>query len=152
MKTPAILLAGLLCLGAIAPALATSVEPKPLAEMVAEADQIVRAKVVAVEMVDGKGRPLSNPEARTGPGSDNEIRLVLQVQEVLRPREGKVPATIRVPLWTMWHYTLGHIREATLGSESLFLLKGERHAPVYPMDFQRPLEERAEIQSLMVAP
>ncbi len=52
----------------------------------------------------------------------------------------------------MWHYTLGHIREATLGSESLFLLKGERHAPVYPMDFQRPLEERAQIQSLMVAP
>ncbi len=117
MKTPAILLAGLLCLGAFAPALATSVEPKPLEEMVAEADQIVRAKVVAVEMVDGKGRPL-----------------------------------IRVPLWTMWHYTLGHIREATLGSESLFLLKGERHAPVYPMDFQRPLEERAQIQSLMVAP
>jgi len=77
---------------------------------------------------------------------------VFKVQEVLRPREGKVPATIRVPLWTMWHYTLGHIREATLGSESLFLLKGERHAPVYPMDFQRPLEERAQIQSLMVAP
>lgn len=152
MKTPAILLAGLLCLGAVAPALATSVAPKPLTEMVAEADQIVRAKVVAVEMVDGKGRPLTDPGSRTGPGSDNEIRLVLQVQEVLRPREGKVPATIRVPLWTMWHYTLGHIREATLGSESLFLLKGERHAPVYPMGFQRPLDERAQIQSLMVAP
>jgi len=152
MKTPAILLAGLLCLGTVAPALATSVAPKPLAEMVADADQIVRATVIDVEMVDGKGRPLTDPGSRTGPGLDNEIRLVLQVQEVLRPREGRVPATIRVPLWTMWHYTLGHIREATLGSESLFLLKGERHAPVYPVGFQRPLDERAQIQSLMVAP
>jgi len=152
MKTPAILLAGLLCLGAVARALATSVAPKPLAEMVAEADQIVRARVVDVEMVDGKGRPLTDPGSRTGPGLENEIRLVLQVQEVLRPWEGKVPATIRVPLWTMWHYTLGHIREATLGSESLFLLKGERHAPVYPTGFQQPLDERAQIQSLMVAP
>lgn len=152
MKTPAILLASLLCLGTVAPALATSVAPKPLAEMVAEADQIVRAKVVDVEMVDGKGRPLTDPGSRTGPGLDNEIRLVLQVQEVLRPREGRVPAKIRVPLWTMWHDSLGRARGAYLDSEGIFLLKNERNAPVYPMDFQRPLDERAQIQSLMVAP
>ncbi|WMJ68269.1 hypothetical protein [Stenotrophomonas sp. 24(2023)] len=152
MKGSTMLLAGLLCLGAAAPALATSVVPKPLEVMVAEADQIVRARVVAVEMVDGKGRPLTDPRSRTGPGLDNQMRLVLQVQEVLRPRDGQVPATIRVPLWTMWHYTLGNIREATVGSESLFLLKGKDHAPVYPVDFQRPLDEWPRIQALMEAP
>ncbi|MBK0024826.1 hypothetical protein IAE57_01500 [Stenotrophomonas sp. S48] len=151
MKSPAILLAGLLCLGAAMPALATSLAPKPLQEMVAEADQIVRATVVAVELVDGRGRPLTDPGAPTGPGVSNEIRLVLQVQDVLRSSR-KVPGTIRVPLWTMWHDSLGRARGAYLHSEGLFLLKGERHAPVYPMDFQRPLEERARIKALMGAP
>ncbi|HDS1037816.1 TPA: hypothetical protein QDZ42_000928 [Stenotrophomonas maltophilia] len=151
MKPPAILLAGLLCLGAAMPALATLLAPKPLQEMVAEADQIVRATVVAVEMVDGQGRPLTDPDSPTGPGLSNEIRLVLQVQEVLRSH-GKVPGTIRVPLWTMWHDSLGRARGRYLDSEGIFLLKGKRPAPVYPMDFQRPLDERARIQTLMGAP
>jgi hypothetical protein len=143
------MLALLVLLFAIAPARATSVPPMPLEQMVREADHVVVARVSKVDMVDGRGRPVTDPEARTGPGLDNEIRLHLVVDEVLYTRNGQLPDTLVVPLWPMWHYTLESITEAASDTSGIFLLKGDGFEPAYPADFQRAADERAEIERLL---
>lgn len=145
MKTVLLLLA--MCLPNLA--LATSVPPKPLKEMVREADHVLVAKIVSVDLADGDGRPLTDREAGTGPGSPNLMRLNLEVQEVLFARMEPPPRTLRVPLWQMWHYSLGTMQDGLTGDTGIFLLKGNDFEPVYPAHFQRALEERAEIMRLL---
>lgn len=142
-----ILLLLAMCLPGLA--LATSVLPKPLEEMVREADHVVVAKIVSVDMVDGRGRPLTQRNARTGPGLPNQMRFNLEVQEVLFARTKPPPRTLRVPLWQMWHYSLGTMQDDLTGATGIFLLKGDAYEPVYPAGFQRDLEERAEIVRLL---
>jgi len=137
----------LLCLAATVSA--TSVVSKPLAEMVREADHVVVATITRVDMVDGKGRLLTDPESRTGPGSANQMRLHLEVHEVIATRLPPVSRTIRVPLWMMWHYELGTMQKHLTGQRGIFLLTGRDYQPVYPANFQRSLDERAEIQRLL---
>ena len=142
-----LVLSALLCAAGLANA--TSVAPMPLEQMVREADHVVVATVSKVDMVDGRGRPVADPEARTGPGLDNEIRLHLAVSEVLHTGSSRLPGTLVVPLWTAWHYMLGSITEAAGGTSGIFLLKGDDFQPAYPADFQRSLDERAEIERLL---
>jgi len=61
------LLMGLLVL---APCLAgaTSVPPRSLTNLVADADHVIIGKVTLVDMVDHKGNQVTNLAARTGPG------------------------------------------------------------------------------------
>lgn len=145
MKTMLLLLA--MCLPNLA--LATSVAPKSLEEMVREADHVIIAKISSVDMVDGNGRPLTDREARTGPGLPNVMLLNLEVQEVLFARMKPPPRTLRMPLWQMWHYSLGTMQDGLTGDTGIFLLKGNNFEPVYPAHFQRDLEERAEIVRLL---
>ncbi len=49
-------------------ALATSVLPKPLEELVSEADHVVVATITRVDLVDRDGKQIINRTARTGPG------------------------------------------------------------------------------------
>ena len=128
---------------------ATSVLPKPLEEMVREADHVLVAKIVSVDLVDGDGRPLTDREAGTGPGSPNLMRLNLEVQEVLFVRMKPPPRTLRGPLWQMWNYSLGTMQDGLTGDTGIFLLKGNEFEPVYPAHFQRALEERAKIVRLL---
>ena len=141
------LLCGLLSVSGLASA--TSVIPMPLEQMTQEADHVVVARVAAVDMIDGRGSPVTDPEARTGPGEGNRIRLHLAVEEVLYTRQGPLPDAIVVPLWPMWHYTLGLITQSAAGSRSIFLLKGDDFQPAYPAEFQRPLDQRVEIERLL---
>ncbi|MGN7918112.1 MULTISPECIES: hypothetical protein [Lysobacter] len=137
----ALLLAGAAC--------ATSVPLKPLEEMVGEADHVVVATVESVDMVGGRGEPIIDPKARTGPGSKNRMRFNLRVEELLFTRSPVLPPALRVPLWSAWHYELGDIQEQVTGSTGIFLLKGDDYQPVYPADFQRPLDEREQIERLL---
>ncbi|MGO1000984.1 hypothetical protein [Lysobacter sp. CA196] len=130
-------------------ACATSVLPKPLKEMVREADHVVVATVESVDMVGGRGKPITDPRARTGPGSKNRMRFNLRIKELLFTRSPALPPTLRVPLWSAWHYELGSMREQVTGSTGIFLLKGDDYQPVYPADFQRPLDEREQIERLL---
>ena len=107
-----------------APVCATSIAPKPLEEMVRDADHVVVATVAAVGMVDGRGRALTDRSARTGPGLANRMSFELKVEEVLYTRAGSLPPRIRVPLWSMWHYELGTMQDQVVGSRGIFLLKG----------------------------
>lgn len=130
---------------------ATSVAPKSLEAIVRDADHVIVATVVEVDMIDGKGRPVRDPRARTGPGLENRMRFRLSVEEVLFTREKKLPATLLVPLWQMWHYQLDHMQHQVTGSKGIFLLKGGDFQPAYHVQFQRDLDERAEIERLLRA-
>ena len=113
---------------------------------------MVVATVTNVDMVDGWGRPVLDRDARTGPGLENEIRLHLAISEVLQTDNDRLPRTLVVPLWKAWHYSLGDIKDQATGSSGIFLLKGNDFRPAYPADFQRSLEDRAEIERLLRAP
>lgn len=142
-----ILLLLALCIGS---ALATSVVPKPLEELVRESDVVVVATVTRVDMVDGHGRQVLDRSARTGPGLRNTIRLHLQLGEVLSGGSASLGPTMTVPLWTAWHYELGRMQEQLTGAIGIFLLKRDG-SPVYPAYFQRSLPERDEIQRILQA-
>lgn len=131
---------------------ATSVESKSLDEIVRMADHAVVANVVRIDMVDGRGQPVTDPKARTGPGSKNRMRFHLRVKHALYSRSGAVPPRLTVPLWSMWHYELQQMREIVSREDSIFLLKGERYEPAYPADFQRPMDERKRIEQLLATP
>lgn len=131
------------------PASATSMEPKSLDQMVAASDHIVVATIRAVDVVNARGAPVLSPDARTGPGESNQMRLQLEISEVLSPRDGAVPVAVTVPLWKMWHYRLGTMQNELVGARGIFLLVGPQHAPVYPIGFQRSLEERQAILALI---
>ena len=144
------LLRALICLSLLAagPVAATSVVPKSLEELVPEAGEIVVATIDAVDVVDAEGRALHGERARTGPGLDNRMRFHLRVEEVIHPRGSPVPATLVVPLWSMWHYDLESMQDV-LGRRGIFLLKAGTHEPVYPAHFQRPLDEREAIEAML---
>ncbi|WP_242108544.1 hypothetical protein [Luteimonas aquatica] len=133
------------------PAGATSVASKSLDEIVHGSDHALLATVVRVDMVDGLGRPVEDREARTGPGLRNRIRLHLDVREVLSTNCSRQPRRVTVALWSMWHYSLGAIRDQVQGSEGIFLLKGADFEPAYYEDFQRAIEERPQIQARLDA-
>jgi hypothetical protein len=129
---------------------ATQIVPKDLTELIAMSDHVLVVKIAKVSMVDSKGKELRDPEARTGPGIPNELRLHVDVQEdgVLMTTSDKVPAKLVVPLWRMWHFSLGQWKKEE-GSTYIFLLKGENYIRVSPMEFMRDLSERAEIERLI---
>lgn len=145
MKHVLLLLA--VCIPGIATA--TSVPPKPLEEMVRESDHVVIATIASVDMVDGWGKPVTDRSARTGPGSTNQMRFHLRVEEVLFTRSNALPSALTVPLWTMWHYELGGMQEQVTGSSGIFLLQGDAFQPTYPAQFQRALDERSEVERLL---
>ncbi|HEY0332720.1 MAG TPA: hypothetical protein VGC74_03290 [Stenotrophomonas sp.] len=138
----------LLALLACGDAAATSVVPRPLEQLVADAEVVIVATVASVEMVDGRGKAVTDPQARTGPGLENRISLVLHVDEILQGHVADAGAPVRVPLWPMWHYSLGSIRESAEGSHGLFLLRAD-FSPVYPADFQQSLDEQPRIEALL---
>ena len=148
-STKVMVLLVLMCLPGLASG--TSVLPKPLEEMVREADHIVVAKIVSVDMVDGGGKPITDREARTGPGLSNRMRFNLEVQEVLFAGRKSPSRRLRVPLWRMWHYSLGTMQDDLTGVTGIFLLKGDANEPVYPAGFQRPLKEKNEVLRLIGA-
>jgi hypothetical protein len=148
MKTLLLLL--MACLPGFA--LATSVPQKPLEDILRESDHVVVATIIGVEMVDGAGQPVTDPAARTGPGLDNRLRLLLQVKHVLFTRADRLPSTLLVPLRSMWHYELGDMQNGLVGSTGVFLLRGKNFQPAYPTYFQRSLDERPEIERLLASP
>lgn len=139
----------LLMMGFATAAAATSIPQRPLEDIVRSADHVVVANVTSVDMVDGRGRPVTDPQARTGPGLKNQIRLHLRVKQVLFTRAGAVPPTLTVPLWTMWHFELGGMQDVVSEEDSIFLLTGDGFEPAYHNGFQRSMDEREQIERLL---
>lgn len=143
-KTP-FTIALLVCLSSWA--LATSIPPKPLEELVAEAHHVIVGEVVKVDMIDGQGKPVTDPKARTGPGYENLIRLHFKVSETMYSSAKETPELLVVPLWSAWHSTLED-RQNMVGEKLILLLKDD-YKMVYPALFMRTLKERSEIEKLL---
>jgi hypothetical protein len=121
-----------------------------LEEMATSADHVLVGRVTGVDMIDGAGRPIESPEARTGPGLTNEIRLQIAVDEVVVTNAPTVPKVLYVPLASHLHYSLGQIREAHAeeSEQRLILLKGPNFQGIKPGVFMLPLQDREEVLRL----
>ncbi len=128
---------------------ATQVKPRELSKLVSESDHIIIAKVTKVQMVDENENEVTDPEGRTGPGLENEIRLHVTITKdgILKTTKDNPPEKLVIPLWKWWHFTLGNRKELE-GKTLIFLLKGEDFQSVYPMLFIRQLSEKREIVRL----
>jgi len=117
-----------------------------LAEMATRADHVLIGRVTGVDMIDAKGNQITDLDARTGPGLNNSIRLLIAVDEVLVTAvpPARVPKTLALPLGRHLHYTLGQIREAHEGDTEarLILLKDGDFSGIKEGLFFRPLEEK----------
>ena len=136
----------LLLLVALVPAIAMAGIPfeATLEEMSQQADHVLIGRVVGVDMVDDRGKPVVDPESRTGPGLNNTIRLLIRVDQVLASNVSKVPDVLPVPLATHLHYTLGQIQEAHAADEDVYLvlLKGPDFVGIKPGVFLRPIGDK----------
>ncbi|WP_155248152.1 hypothetical protein [Variovorax paradoxus] len=118
-----------------------------LTAMATEADHVLVGRVVSVDMVDAKGNPVSDDQARTGPGSANVIRLRVAVDEALITNTDRVPRELLIPLDPLMHYSLGQIRAAHQNDATtrLLLLKGAGFSSLKPGIFFLPLKEKDEV-------
>lgn len=128
---------------------ATSVPPRPLEELVHDADYVIIASITKVTMVDAHGKEIKDRKAMTGPSFENEIRFHLKVRSTLFTKKDVPPKVIIVRLWKEWHYELGELQNMMTGETSIFLLKGIQFDPVYEAGFQVRLEEREKIVQLL---
>ena len=94
-----------------------------LRDLACGADHVFVGRVVGVDMINSRGRTVRNPEARTGPGEKNTIRLEIEVIERIDSTEAALPNTIKVPLDPFMHYTLGQIKSAHSEPSSRLLRK-----------------------------
>jgi hypothetical protein len=129
---------------------ATQIPFRDLTNLVSDADHVFIGTVEKVDMVDAKGSQVTTETARTGPGSENQLRLHVTVatNQVIAS-SAKVPVKIVIPLWQRWHDTLGNRRKEVQGKTFIFLLKGKDLAPVYHGFFMRKPSERAEIEAIL---
>jgi hypothetical protein len=147
MKSP--LLAILLLLAAALSASAMSFIDGPLSEIVKVSEYVFAGEVVGVRMTDGKRKPVTDPEARTGPGLDNTIWLDVAVDRdlILKAPASKIPERVSVSLWTTRHCTLGQIKEAD--HSKFFFLLDKEFKLTYPGDFPISIEVERRLQSII---
>lgn len=121
-----------------------------LRDLACGADHVFVGRVVGVDMIDSKGRTVRDPEARTGPGLKNTLRLEVEVLERIDSTEAALPRTIKVPLDPFMHYSLGQIRSAHAepSSPALVFLRGRGFDPVIAGRFLWHLDAREEALEL----
>jgi hypothetical protein len=121
-----------------------------LGDLACGADHIFVGRVVGVEMVDGRGRQVRDPDARTGPGLKNTIRLKVEVVEVIESTLAKPPTHLDVPLDPAMHFSLGQIREAYAEPTDarLVFLRGTTFEPIIEGRSFRALGDRDEAMKL----
>lgn len=121
-----------------------------LEEMATSSDHVLIGRITGVDMIDGDGNQVSDPEARTGPGLNNQIRLRIAVDVVIATNAQDVPRELFVPLASHLHYSLGQIQDAHAedSEQRLILLRGERFEGIKPGVFMRSLEDTSEVMRL----
>jgi len=135
-----------LCFFACFEANASSPLEASLRELSCGADHVLVGRVVGVDMIDAKRRPIHDDAAGTGPGSKNTIRLEVEVLEVIETTEADFPPTLKIPLDPVMHYSLGQIRAAHAepSEPRLVFLSGAKHEPIIAGRFFWGLDAREE--------
>ena len=124
-----------------------------LEELATGADHILTGRVIGVDMVDKDGKIVKDPDAMTGPGLKNVIRLHVRVGKVLVTNAARFPSLLKVPLDSHMHYRLGQVKseEDTQQKPMLPLLKGPAFEPIVAGVFARPLSDQAKALRLHAA-
>ena len=117
-----------------------------LLDLACGADHVLVGRVIGVDMIDDKGRQISDRRAMTGPGLKSQIRLAVAVDEVVQTTSKKVPKTLKVPLDSFMHYSLGDVKRAHAHPSDpvLVFLRGKAFEPVIAGRFLWPIEGRTE--------
>jgi len=113
-------------------------------DLVKKTDHILIGRVVGVDMIDAYGKQITDPDAKTGPGIKNKIRLIIKVDEVLQTNVSEVPKELYVPMDSFMHYSLGAIKEyyPEISEQRLILLSGKKFQPPVAGHFQRLLTKK----------
>lgn len=116
----------------------------PDGQLIKNTDHLLVAHVVDVDMVDEKGREITDLKAKAGPSLTNIIRLIIEVDEVLLTNAPVVPKRLKIPLDPFMQYNLGQIKAAHAGKQPpiLLMLKGANFLPPFPGVFTRSLDEK----------
>lgn len=140
----------ILCLVVGASAQASVPLEASLRDLACGADHVFVGRVVGVDMIDAKGRSISDERAMTGPGESTTIRLELEVMELIESSEAAFPSSIRVPLDPFMHYSLGQIKAAHVepSNARLVFLRGDKFQPVIAGRFFWGLDARDEALAL----
>ncbi len=141
----------LLALGVFSSSLFASMPlQKSMLQIVNGSNHVLSVNIIGVDMIDEEGNQITDPNAKTGPGLKNQIRLISKVTKVHHTNSKKVPDEIRVPLDSFMHYSLGQIskyyKDRTV--PALFVLKGKDYHPVFAGLFQFPQHELETIMAL----
>jgi hypothetical protein len=115
-----------------------------LQELAVGADHMLVGRIVGVDMIDSSGSQVTDPEAMTGPDKGTQIRLIVQIDEIVFSNVKTVPPTVRVPLASHLHYSLGQIRaaHAEVSPQLLVFLNGPRFEAIKPGVLLRPLSDK----------
>lgn len=115
-----------------------------LEELATGADHILVGRITGVDMIDASGNAVTDPSARTGPGSGKQIRLRIEVDKTLLTNAQSVPSTLHVPLDSSLHYTLGQIQAAhrVESPQLLVFLKGPQFEAIKAGVFLRRLSDQ----------
>ena len=119
-------------------------------KVVKASDHVLSVTIINVDMVNDKGEVVEDPNAMTGPGLSNTIRLICKVLEVHRTNAANVPEIIKIPLDQMMHYSLGQIKKHHINESPpmIVVLKGESFDPAYAGVFGYPMYELESILKL----
>lgn len=126
--------------------LAASVPLKPDDEqLAAKTDHVLIGRVIGVDMINDKGKQVTDDRAMTGPGSKNIIRLKIKIDETLVTNVPKVPALIHVALDPFMHYQLGQVKKVHTGKtpKTLILLSGKKFTAPVAGIFRRNLKQKS---------
>jgi hypothetical protein len=139
-----------LCSFAIYPAIASLPLEATLLDLACGADHVLVGRVIGVDAVDKNGIEIHDEKAMTGAGKENKIRLVVSVEEVVTSTSQKIAPTLRVPLDSNMHFSLGQIKSAHQEpSEPLLVfLSGTDFQPIIQGRFLWKLEARQEALAL----
>ena len=119
-------------------------------QVVKESDHVLSVHIIGVDMVDQTGAEIENENAMTGPGKENLIRLICEVKKIHLSNVKNIPKTIKIPLNSFMHYSLGQIKKAYENPPylTLVVLKGNTFKPAYAGIFEYPLKELETILAL----
>ena len=117
-----------------------------LRDLACGADHVFVGRVVGVDMVNGRGKVIRDPDARTGPGLTNTIRLEIETLERIDSTMAVLPTMIKVPLDPFMHYRLGQVKDvhSKPSEPALVFLKGRQFEPIIAGRFLWRLDARQE--------
>jgi hypothetical protein len=112
--------------------------------LIKKTDHVLIGRLVGVDMIDGNGKQIYDLKAKTGPKSQNNIRLIFAIDEVLETNSKSVPTKLFVPLDSFMHFSFGQIKEdyPEVTEQRLLLLSGNEFQPPVAGHFQRNLLDK----------